>query len=401
MVFLIFTHGFLSAFFKVLPFFKGLLVEGHALRSGRLRATRQVKTKLYSTAVPKQLEAPEEPVAVDVVEVSRSQLVRGSVGSIGSMALALAPPSMAHAAAPTWVQYDLNTGETLYDIDFDEKDPNHGFIVGARALFYETKDGGNRWVSRSFANLGKGEDISYRFQTVSVNGDEVWIVGKPPLLLHSKDGGKSWKKVPVSRKLPGEPKVIVSLGPGKAEMATNSGAIYVTENDGKNWSSQVSETIDATLNRVSASGVSGGSYFTGSVKSIKRDASGRYLAVAQKSCEEKRGETSEEEENEQRIKLQENPAASSHDRPPGIDLEKGETKDDPKEEPEEKANEEAKGEAKEAREEVKKEAAEESSSYTSSSTEPETIAVDWHNVVQGGGEEGGSRGELLLHLQQH
>jgi hypothetical protein len=61
------------------------------------------------------------------------------------------------------------------------------------------------------------------------------------------------------------------------------------------------ETIDATLNRVSASGVSGGSYFTGSagtsmirihllsslahvpreVKSIKRDASGRYLAVAQ------------------------------------------------------------------------------------------------------------------------
>lgn len=122
----------------------------------------------------------------------------------------------------------------------------------------------------------------YRFQTVSVNGDEVWIVGKPPLLLHSKDGGKSWKKVPVSRKLPGEPKIIVSLGPGKAEMATNSGAIYVTENDGKNWTSRVSETIDATLNRVSASGVSGGSYFTGSVKTIKRDASGRYLAVAQR-----------------------------------------------------------------------------------------------------------------------
>ena len=59
------------------------------------------------------------------------------------------------AANSSWVQYDLNTGETLYDIDFDEKDPNHGravelhglkavgFIVGARALFYETKDGGS------------------------------------------------------------------------------------------------------------------------------------------------------------------------------------------------------------------------------------------------------------------
>lgn len=33
------------------------------------------------------------------------------------------------AAAPTWVQYDLNTGETLYDIDFDEKDPNHGSMA--------------------------------------------------------------------------------------------------------------------------------------------------------------------------------------------------------------------------------------------------------------------------------
>jgi len=183
---------------------------------------------------------------------------------------------------PTWVLYDLNTGETLYDIDFDKQDPNHGFVVGARGLFYETKDGGKRWVSRSFANLSKGEDISYRFQSVSVNGNDVWIVGKPPLLLHSKDAGRTWKKVPVSRKLPGEPKVIVATGDGKAEMATSSGAVYKTENDGKNWKSFVNETVDATLNRVSSSGVSGASYFTGSVKSIKRAQSGQYVAVAQR-----------------------------------------------------------------------------------------------------------------------
>jgi photosystem II stability/assembly factor-like uncharacterized protein len=182
-----------------------------------------------------------------------------------------------------WVQFDLNTGETLYDIDFDPLDPLHGFVVGARGLFYETKDGGKRWVSRSFANLGKGgEDIRYRFQTVSVKGNDVWIVGKPPLLLQSKNGGKSWKKVPVSRKLPGEPKVIKALGDGKAEMATSSGAVYITENNGKNWKANVDETVDATLNRVSASGVSGASYFTGSVKSIKRTSTGKYLAVAQR-----------------------------------------------------------------------------------------------------------------------
>lgn len=181
-----------------------------------------------------------------------------------------------------WVQYDLNTGETLYDIDFDLEDRNHGFIVGARGLFYETKDGGKRWVSRSFANLSKGDEINYRFQNVSVRGDDVWIVGKPPLLLHSKDGGVSWKKVPVSRKLPGEPKLILTKGPGAAEMATSSGAVYTTQNDGRNWSSKVKETVDATLNRVSSSGVKGASYFTGSVKGIKRSDAGQYLAVAQR-----------------------------------------------------------------------------------------------------------------------
>lgn len=255
-------------------------IAGQSFRSRQPVRCQATLKRVEMVAPPSELEAPEKPTPVEMVEVSRAQLLRGSAGLTAASLASLATP--ANAAAATWVQYDLNTGETLYDVDFDEKDPNHGFIVGARGLFYETKDGGERWVSRSFANLGKGEDISYRFQTVSVNGDEVWIVGKPPLLLHSKDSGKSWKKVPVSRKLPGEPKLIVSLGPGKAEMATNSGAIYLTDNDGKNWRSQVSETIDATLNRVSASGVSGGSYFTGSVKAIKRDAAGRYLAVAQR-----------------------------------------------------------------------------------------------------------------------
>ncbi|CAE8718209.1 unnamed protein product, partial [Polarella glacialis] len=180
---------------------------------------------------PELLEAPfaeEDEAELCCVEVSRGQLLRsaGLAAAVGSAAsLTDAGPAEAEdnfiqkltgtgadaAAAEkakstsSWVQYDLNTGETLYDIDFDQKDPSHGFVVGARGLFYETRDGGKRWVSRSFANLGKSEDIQYRFQTVSVRGNDVWIVGKPALLLHSKDSGKSWKKVPLSRKLPGIP----------------------------------------------------------------------------------------------------------------------------------------------------------------------------------------------------
>lgn len=46
---------------------------------------------------------------------------------------------------------------------------------------------------------------------------------------------------------------------------TSQGAVYVTVNGGLNWKAQVKETIDATLNRVSSSGTSGASFFTGKI----------------------------------------------------------------------------------------------------------------------------------------
>jgi len=254
----------------------GLGVLGATLKANRSKMVRKC-TPGESACDDIQADDLEQCEQV-LVERSRREV---AVGTSLVTAASRAAPALAEMDE-TWVQYDLNTGETLYDIDFDPEDPLHGFVVGARGLFYETKDGGKRWVSRSFQNLSKGEEISYRFQNVSIKGKEVWIVGKPPLLLHSKDSGSTWKKVPVSRKLPGEPKVITAVGVGKAEMATTSGAIYTTENDGKNWRSQIRETIDATLNRVSSSGVSGASYFSGSVKSLRRDKDGKYLAVAQR-----------------------------------------------------------------------------------------------------------------------
>lgn len=33
--------------------------------------------------------------------------------------------------------------------------------------------------------------------------DEIFIIGKPPILLHSKDAGKSWERVPLSPKVCG------------------------------------------------------------------------------------------------------------------------------------------------------------------------------------------------------
>lgn len=181
---------------------------------------------------------------------------------------------------PAWRQVDLDSSETIYDMDFSPVDPAHGFLVGSRGTVAETFDQGQTWEPRSFARLDADEELNYRFEVVTFRGKEGWVIGKPSLLLHTTDSGKSWERVPLSPKLPGEPVAITALGPQKAEMTTNAGAVYVTENGGRNWKAQVRETIDATLNRTISSGVTGASYFTGSIIQVLRDAYGAYLAIS-------------------------------------------------------------------------------------------------------------------------
>lgn len=68
------------------------------------------------------------------------------------------------------------------------------------------------------------EDFNYRFNSISFNGDEGWIVGKPAILLHTTDGGTNWERVPLSAKLPGNPILIHALKgkDGQAEMTTDA-----------------------------------------------------------------------------------------------------------------------------------------------------------------------------------
>jgi photosystem II stability/assembly factor-like uncharacterized protein len=181
---------------------------------------------------------------------------------------------------PTWERITLPVDTVLFDLDFVKDEPQHGWLVGSKGTFLETLDGGQTWVPRTFANLDPDEELTYRFENVSFSGNDGWVIGKPAIMLHTKDGGKSWLRVPVSPKLPGEPTLITALGPDRAEMTTSSGAVYETSNGGRNWKAQVKETIDSTLNRTISSGVSGASYFTGSIIGVIRDNEGKYLAIS-------------------------------------------------------------------------------------------------------------------------
>jgi photosystem II stability/assembly factor-like uncharacterized protein len=223
--------------------------------------------------------------AADGAGFSRRALLQqaGAAGAALTLATTLPDRALAATGAPSWTAVNLplaTEAPILFDIDFDPANPSNGFIVGNKGTFLQTFDSGKTWQARSFANLDSEDEINYRFTKMSFLDGEGWIIGKPAILLHTKDSGKSWERVPLSPKLPGDPFGIVALGPGKAEMSTSAGAIYTTSNSGRNWKAEVRETIDATLNRVSSSGVQGASFFAGSVNSIERDADGSYLAIS-------------------------------------------------------------------------------------------------------------------------
>lgn len=182
-----------------------------------------------------------------------------------------------------WEQVTLpvDKGVVLLDVGFTGTDPNHGFLLGSRQTLLETFDGGRTWAPRSI-DAARDEGFNYRFNCISFNGDEGWIVGKPSILLHTTDGGKNWERIPLSNKLPGTP-ILINALPGKAgqaEMTTDQGAIYATDNTAYTWSAAVQETVDATLNRTVSSGISGASYYEGTFSQVERNSAGEYVAVS-------------------------------------------------------------------------------------------------------------------------
>ncbi len=165
---------------------------------------------------------------------------------------------IAPLANSPWKPLQLPTQSNLQDLAFTGN-PQHGWVVGSDASILETNDGGKTWENRKL----ELDSDKYRFTSISFAGDEGWIVGEPAILLHTKDAGTSWERIALSSKLPGIPATIKALGKNSAEMTTDIGAIYATQDNGKNWKSLVSGAV-------------------GVFRTISRSDDGKYVAVSAK-----------------------------------------------------------------------------------------------------------------------
>jgi photosystem II stability/assembly factor-like uncharacterized protein len=155
-----------------------------------------------------------------------------------------------------WQLVTLPTQETMLDMNFIN--PQHGWMVGSNNSVLETSDGGLTWKPR---HLELDDDTNYRLSSVSFAGNEGWVTGQPSILLHTTDAGKTWARIPLSSKLPGAPDTVFALGSQAAEMTTDLGAIYKTEDAGRTWKALVQEAF-------------------GVVRNINRSPEGKYVAVS-------------------------------------------------------------------------------------------------------------------------
>jgi photosystem II stability/assembly factor-like uncharacterized protein len=101
----------------------------------------------------------------------------------------------------SWTQRDTGLDNALYSIKFT--DDTHGWITGQDGLILHTSDGGQHWEKQTSNAAFKEADGSqvdlYLFALDALDNDHAWAVGDRSILTSTEDGGKTWtaRKIPM------------------------------------------------------------------------------------------------------------------------------------------------------------------------------------------------------------
>ncbi len=148
------------------------------------------------------------------------------------------------AKSAVWTEQKSGTLAWLRDVYFF--DENKGFIAGSGGTFLATSDGGRTWTRRNISTSDSIEQIHFTNQTTG------WLLcqrnqfnrggSAPSYLMKTIDGGASWRQINfgatgrerIARIFSGANDLTFAVG--------ESGALFVSENDGANWKRTVSPT---------------------------------------------------------------------------------------------------------------------------------------------------------------
>jgi photosystem II stability/assembly factor-like uncharacterized protein len=97
-----------------------------------------------------------------------------------------------------WQACDTPSSDTLYAISF--ADDKNGFAVGASGLLLHTSDGGVTWAKQLVqvpdeTGATRPLDVNL-FGVAAISASDAFAVGDLGTVLHTKDGGTSWEKIP-------------------------------------------------------------------------------------------------------------------------------------------------------------------------------------------------------------
>jgi photosystem II stability/assembly factor-like uncharacterized protein len=157
-----------------------------------------------------------------------------------------------------WMPHESGVDLALYAVHFT--DDQHGWISGQDGLILHTQDGGKSWqkqVSNATVETDDAKQPLYLFGLYALDNDHAWAVGDRSILTSTNDGGKTWRarKVQMQSDMSGGESIAAAdpilydvkfIDGQRGWIVGEFGKIMHTEDGGETWREQEKTLMEGT-----------------------------------------------------------------------------------------------------------------------------------------------------------